>query len=183
MSDVINRTARDSSGALRQAFSVNTPDYSTDDWLINPDLSGVSGVEKYYWKVTGSPPGGAVEEMSSGEKAAVDATRLDEAKTAKKLSLRSDATAYFATRYDIEDQNWFQTLYLEAFQSGKTNRRAYIGTWVTWMEGCVENVKDKVVDVGTASTVSEVEAIALSTTAMTAADPDITLGGILAIPD
>ena len=183
MANVINRTTRDSAGALLQAFSVNTPDYSTDDWVINPDLSGVSGVEKYYWKVTGAPPGGAVEEMDAGEKTAVDATRLAAAKIVKKESLRQAMTTYFATRYELTDQNWFQNLYMEAFQSGKTNRRTYIGTWLTWLEGCIAHVRTKIIAVNDATTLAEVAAVALNTTAMTAADPDITLAGILAIPD
>lgn len=31
--------------------SVNTPDYSPDEWLINPDLSQVAGIAQMYWKI------------------------------------------------------------------------------------------------------------------------------------
>ena len=49
--------------------SVHTPDFDPADWLINPDLSGVSGVPEKYWKVSGD----SVVEMSQAEKDAVDA--------------------------------------------------------------------------------------------------------------
>ena len=49
--------------------SVNTPDYSAlPNVLINPSLSGVSGVDLKYWKVDT----GSVVEMSSGEKTIID---------------------------------------------------------------------------------------------------------------
>lgn len=49
--------------------SVNTPDYSTTDWIINPDLSRVVGVPVRYWKITED----LVSEMSETEKQDVDA--------------------------------------------------------------------------------------------------------------
>lgn len=62
MSDVVNRTT----GQYRK--SVNTPDYDTADWLINPDLSAVLGIPQQYWKVEGD----SVVEMNQAEKDAVD---------------------------------------------------------------------------------------------------------------
>jgi hypothetical protein len=63
MALVINKTT------FAVIASGNTPDYSEDDWLINPDLSSVAGVEQKYWKVAG----GQVVEMNTGEKAVVNA--------------------------------------------------------------------------------------------------------------
>ena len=62
MASVINKTTN------QYLASVNTPDYSESDWVINPDLSSVSGIASKYWKVVD----GQVVEMSSGEKAVVD---------------------------------------------------------------------------------------------------------------
>ena len=98
MSNIINRTQRNDQGALIYLESVNTPDYSTDDWLINPDLSGVSGVAEKYWKVTGTPPGGAVEEMNQSEKDAMDATLLVTAKVKKKQDLQIAGTSLIETQ-------------------------------------------------------------------------------------
>lgn len=47
MGNVINRTT------YKYKQSVNTPDFPTTDWLINPDLSAVSGQPEKYWKVEG----------------------------------------------------------------------------------------------------------------------------------
>ena len=47
MSNVLNR--------INKKFlqSVNTPEYSGVDWIINPDLSGVEGFDSKYWVITG----------------------------------------------------------------------------------------------------------------------------------
>jgi hypothetical protein len=52
--------------------SVNTPDYPTEDYLINPaSLSSLEGtVPSKYWKVNAG--GDDLEEMTQGEKDAVD---------------------------------------------------------------------------------------------------------------
>lgn len=63
MADVLHRQTFE----LRR--SVNTPDFPSDTWVINPDLSAVAGVLPRYWKLTGD----AVSEMTPEEKDAVDA--------------------------------------------------------------------------------------------------------------
>jgi hypothetical protein len=65
MGAVLNKTT------MEYRTSVNTPSYSEDTWLINPDLSAVNGVEKKYWKIEGDPE--VVVEMSQAEKDIVDA--------------------------------------------------------------------------------------------------------------
>lgn len=62
MGYVVNRTT----GEYLQ--SVNEPDYDPGDWLINPDLSPVSGVPERHWKVETD----AVAEMTDAEKAVID---------------------------------------------------------------------------------------------------------------
>jgi len=62
MADVLNRLTKQ---FLR---SVNTPDYPEADWLINPDLSRVTGIPWRYWKIVGE----SVVEMTTEEKAIVD---------------------------------------------------------------------------------------------------------------
>jgi hypothetical protein len=66
MSNVTHRTT------LEYRRSVNTPDYSDPPWLINsPEANALyeAGVPNRYWKISGD----IVSEMSSAEKAAVDA--------------------------------------------------------------------------------------------------------------
>lgn len=59
--------------------SVNTTEYLDGEWIINPDLSNVEGVDKLYWKIDGE----SVIEMTQEEKDAVDLTRLDSLKESK----------------------------------------------------------------------------------------------------
>lgn len=63
MSDAIHRTT------LQYITSVNTPDYPTADWIINPDLSAVVGQPRKYWKINGN----SVQLMNTPEQAAADA--------------------------------------------------------------------------------------------------------------
>lgn len=69
MGDVLHRTTK---AFLR---SVNTPDYASGTYAINPAGTAAlvaGGVPTKYWKLTGSHPTETASEMSAGEKAAVD---------------------------------------------------------------------------------------------------------------
>ena len=77
MANVINRTT------LEQKFSVNTPDYPVDIWIINPDMSNVVGVPKKYWKIEGD----LVLEMNQAEKDAVDAAHLGQHKLERYIAI------------------------------------------------------------------------------------------------
>jgi hypothetical protein len=180
MADAIHRTSRDSNGCLLRVYSINTPDYSTDDWLINPDLSGVSGIDCWYWKVTGTPPSGTVEEMTSGEKDAVDASRLASAKATRKPELADEGDSYVEERYP----NWKQldALYIDSVRD-RPNRAGYLLPYVKWREKVSAEVKAKQADVDAASTVTAVNAIALGTTTLDAADPEVTIADAIAETD
>ena len=59
MANVLNRTT------LQYLISVNTPDYPDTDWIINPDMSGLS--EQYpFWVLEGD----VVRDMTTEEKSA-----------------------------------------------------------------------------------------------------------------
>lgn len=75
-------------GVVQYLTSVNTPDYPGA--LVNPDLLAVSGVERRYWKIDN----GAVVEMTSQEKAAIDSTQLTERRNSAN-TFESDSTAIF----------------------------------------------------------------------------------------
>lgn len=182
MGNVISRTQRDAEGALLQHNSVNTPQFSTDDWLINPDLSGVAGVAKYYWKVTGTPPGGSVVEMDAGEKAAVDATRLTNAKTLRVSRLQDETDEYVGARYPNSGAAILEASYIEAVRD-RPNRASYIRPWIEWRRQVADDLKAKQDAVASAATVAEVEAIVLDTATLDAADPGITVNAAMAVAD
>ncbi len=62
MATVVHRTT------VEVRYSVNTPDFDSGTWIINPNLSALSGILNKYWKVSGND----VLEMTQGEKDTVD---------------------------------------------------------------------------------------------------------------
>lgn len=62
MSNVLNRDTKE------YFTSVNTPNYPTRDWIINPDLTAVVGTNRKYWKIVGD----TVSLMTKEERDVVD---------------------------------------------------------------------------------------------------------------
>lgn len=87
MASVLNRTTK------QYLRSVNTPDYPTAEWIINPDVSALAGVPVKYWKVSGD----SVTEMTQAEKDAVDAAEGSARVAAIKAELKA--------RFDQEADN------------------------------------------------------------------------------
>jgi hypothetical protein len=78
MADVINKTT----GEYRK--SVHTPDYPEKDWLINPDLKQVSGLDPSLWVVVGDAVLPMPEEQRVAKaQAAEEAAKLAEVNSAK----------------------------------------------------------------------------------------------------
>ncbi len=88
MSTVLNRTTK------QLLISANTPDYPTQDWIINPDLSAVAGFASKYWTISGD----AVSLMNQAARDAVDAAELNAARdaVADRLQAAEDTLAAFA---------------------------------------------------------------------------------------
>jgi hypothetical protein len=66
MSNVLNRTT------MVYLESVNTPDFSPTEWIVNPDLSQVTGVPSKYWVIETTPevqyqPADLYEDPITGE--------------------------------------------------------------------------------------------------------------------
>jgi len=72
---------------MRYMKSVNTTDYMTPAYLINPDLSAVDGVSAKYWKLDGD----SVLEMDAAEKQAVDDAEAAAAAVQKAARIDSEA--------------------------------------------------------------------------------------------
>ena len=98
MADAIRKTP-DGNGIYQFVRSVHTPDYTSADWEINPDISGVSGVSTNYWKYDGT---NVVVEMSQAEKDAVDASLA--------ASAQVNAEPYASLFYNTQPYNAGQTI-------------------------------------------------------------------------
>lgn len=81
MANVINKTT------LEYRESVNTPDFSNLEWIINPNVSEITNQEgkiivpQKYWKLSGN----AIVEMTLSEKTKVD----DDEKKSKEKNIDS----------------------------------------------------------------------------------------------
>ena len=61
--------------------SVNTPDFPTADWIVNPDLSAVAGFDSVYWDITADTVtlvDQATRDARDAEIAAYEQGRLDQ---------------------------------------------------------------------------------------------------------
>lgn len=67
MANVLNRTTK------QYLESVNTPDFNPVDWIINPDLSQVTGFPSKYWSISGD----TVSLLSQAERDALDLSELE----------------------------------------------------------------------------------------------------------
>ena len=85
MATVLNKNTME----LRR--SVNTPDYPSKDWIVNPDLSAVESVPRKYWKLSGND----VVEMNQSEKDAKDASMQPPAREVARKKIE-DALAFAA---------------------------------------------------------------------------------------
>ena len=77
MATVLNRTTK------QLIASANTPDYPIAQWIIEPDLSAVSGFSSKYWTITGD----SVTLMSTSQRDTVDAADLSAARDAQAAQL------------------------------------------------------------------------------------------------
>jgi len=66
MASVLNRATKE------LKLSANTVEHPVAQWIINPDLSAVTGQPSRYWTITGD----AITLMSQAERDAVDTTVL-----------------------------------------------------------------------------------------------------------
>ena len=72
MATVLNRTTK------QLILSANTPDYPIGEWIIEPNLSAVTGFASKYWIITGD----VVTLMTQGQRDTVDAAELAAARDA-----------------------------------------------------------------------------------------------------
>jgi hypothetical protein len=104
MSDVIIYNPDDTIVANRVTNylqSVNTPDYEDNPHaLINPDLSGVSGIDQKYWKVNTD----SVIEMTSEEK-----TALNNFLAAKTIKEKKYQVQTYDSNYQLVTDTWYNT--------------------------------------------------------------------------
>lgn len=101
--------------------SVNTPDYSAEQWLVNPDLSAVADVPRKFWKVVGE----AVVGMDDTEQLAVLTAEVTAAKVRRAEEITAQALAAFQARYPLWSQTLFLGIQVAAIAAGRVNQAIY----------------------------------------------------------
>lgn len=176
MANVVNRAT------AQPLFSVNTPDYPSQDWLINPPgletlISG--NVPPYYWKVSGED----VVEMSPGEKATVDAALLPGLK-AQRIEQIAQQTRSFvvAQGYDDTAKHYLTALLADAYGTSKTSRAAYITEALDWINAVQVAYGTAKAACEAAADKTALDAVVLDLSPFESTNPDVTPEGALAIP-
>ncbi len=151
MAHVLHRTT----GELRE--SVNTPDYSPAEWLINPDLAAVTKVPRKFWKVVGD----AVEVMTANEQAEVFAAELLAAKLARADAITAEALRLFEARYPLWSQTMFLGIQVSAIAAGRINQAIYCGAVTQFAGAALAAATVAHAEIGTAETVEDVATVTL----------------------
>lgn len=173
MATVLNRTTK------QLLASVNTPDFPTVDWIINPDLSAVAGVPVEYWKIVGD----VVSEMNQSEKDAVDAVLIVGEKQAKINEFSYTASRIVEDRYYASQMSVLSSMLAESYKNLQDNRAAYIKQFVDWGNSIANSLNAKITEINAKTTREAVANVVWDTTAIIAADPKITIVGAEAIPN
>tara|TARA_R100001530_G_scaffold22267_1_gene18346 strand:- start:13 stop:570 length:558 start_codon:yes stop_codon:yes gene_type:complete len=108
-------------------LSVNTPDYSPSEWLINPTIPQAP---KRYWIVDGNE---LTIKDATGQ-ATADAEYLVSQKESRKNELETEHLEELETRYPAHRREALQLLLTEAMITGNIERAEYIGQAVAWAE-------------------------------------------------
>lgn len=90
-------------------------------------------------------------------------------------ALGAEITKFIEARYSVPVQSSMNLLMTEATSKGWTGRVTEVQKGITWLTQCLDEYYDKKAEVLAATTVAEVEAIALDTDTLDAADPKVDL--------
>lgn len=93
----------------------------------------------------------------------------------KLKALSAEITKFIESRYSVPVQSSMNLLMTEATSKGWAARTTEVQKGITWLTQCLDEYYDKKAEVLAATTVAEVEAIALDTAALDAADPKVDL--------
>lgn len=164
MAYVVNRTTKE------LKTSVNTPDYDSADWVINPDLSSVSGVPNRYWKIDGD----TISPMTGPEREAVDAALADQDKAAKVAELKQTANNFIPDQgYSIQHQQSIQSMYSDGIRI-RGNARNYLQPFVNWFREVDDELKNKIEQVQSEPSYTGIQSVSIDTDSLSASNPNIT---------
>jgi len=104
MAVVLNRTTK------QLIQSANTPDFPTADWIINPDLSAITGQPIKYWLISGDVVSLATPAEQAVIDAAIQATRDTANRDEEKLTYDQRRVFRAIVELMIEEFNTLRTI-------------------------------------------------------------------------
>lgn len=178
MGNVVNRKApagNPSYAEYHVLLSVNTPDYPSSQWIVNPlallSLIGngtttVPQTPKKYW-IVDPPASNVLREMTPAEKAIVDQAELGPLKAERKALLTQAAQSYLDSRYPPEVQTQLLNLRPTATGLQLQGHVAYLAWYRSVHTGLL--LQTTAVDNATSS--AQISAITFDPAPFTASDP------------
>lgn len=161
--NVINRTT------YEYRINVDGSSYDTNDWIINPNLDLVAGVEKKYWVVEGDQ----VVEANAEQKAEIDQIDFETAIAGKVFSMRDGVNKFIGGRYDLAQQQTLQTCWIEGLQKNWTNRTVMIQKVWDWCGIVINYFYDLKAQALAAKNFEELNNIVVDYYQFSAQDPNI----------
>lgn len=169
MADVLHKTTKE------QRFSVNTPDYSDATWIINPDLSAVTGLPKRYWKIDGTN----ITEMNQSEKDATDAVILSDEREKRNTYLQNQVEQFVIDQgYTEGIQHSFNAMYSDGNRI-RPVRGSYIQDYVNFITAVNTELTDKQDIVNDTTSIDTLSTIEIDTSSLIAQDPGLTMIGAI----
>lgn len=162
---------------LERREGVPAASYDPAGWLIDPDLSAVTGVPDDYWKIVGN----AVVEMSVAEKTAKDAQILGIEKKSRLYEFEIAVDSYTHEHYDLPAQRMLIALLDESRRLAVPllNREMYIQGALNWIKTVVGYYCQQGGTVMAQATSAGVAAVALNLAQFDASDPHVSVPGAL----
>jgi hypothetical protein len=152
---------------------VDPANYPVEDWIHDPDLTAVAGLDPKYWKITGD----VVSAMTEAEKAAVDQPE-------RYAEMAEAVTAYLYGHFDEQTQDSLELMYTKAVRTNQTNRADHIESAITWWEGVMNSFYSKKATIFAATTQAGVAAVTWDWAGdFDGTKPDVTIENSLAITD
>lgn len=169
MANVINRQTK------QYLQSVNTPDYPTSEWIINPDMSSVVGLENRDIVIDGD----TVRALNATEKAAALPSRKLELEANVALAANAYGEGYYPPAIEIK----FKMMYQQAIQAGLTNRANYIAQALMFEQAVVDEMQDRIEQVRNIAQWEELDNNWLDFSDLDNLLPDVSVKGALEITD
>ena len=162
MATVVNKTS------LEVIGSVNTPEYNSSEWLINPDIPDAP---KRHWNVSGN----TLTLKTSSQIASADAEWISQVKSDKKDEFKEELGEGLRIKYSDDEKLSLLLVLQLAVVTGNTARVTYVSQLAAWIDQGQDLLYAAQDNVDDATTEDEISAMELNLDAWLSADPQVVI--------